>query len=172
MPSTIIEFPADTDIQEAIPTGTELVIRPATDRDGIFAVREGQSQPAPGRPSRPWVRIPFRVEGGAFDGRFCSFIFTVDPGSKRFKAIIESLTGRDLASGARMSWPDDLVTAVRASRYRATVETRGGFDNVVRILAREDGDPVGDQAVVETRQGEERILRPVGTPATEGDFPF
>lgn len=157
------EFPADSEVKDdrpTVPPGTEAWVKVRYDKDGELVLKSGTND----RTSKPWLSVPMIVDGGEFDGRFCSLMMTPDPNNRFFRADFQAITGIDISTGARADG-GVFETALRSGRFYAQIESRGEFVNVKKILRREELEVAASPTI----GGE---AAPAAAEVGEDDIPF
>lgn len=130
------EFPPDDQVKDdrpTVPPGTEAWLKVRTDDDGQIKINSGTSE----RTSKPWISVPLIVDGGEFDGRWCSLMMTPDPNNRYFRHDFQVITGVDVSTGAKADG-QVFEEKLRSGRFFATIESRGDFVNVKKMLRREE----------------------------------
>lgn len=102
-----MEFGSEEDLpsggyeKRRVPEGTVAGVKVRPDRDGnLGEFKSGESQYG------PWMVVPFEIVDGEFAGEWCSMIMTVKPEDRRFRKIVEVVTGTDISSGGSLSFED------------------------------------------------------------------
>lgn len=155
------EFPPDADVKDerpTVPEGTQAWVKIRLEKDGTLALKSGTSA----KTNKPWVSVPLIVDGGEFDGRWCSLMMTPDPNNRFFRADYQVITGIDLEAGGKADGAA-FDSALRSGRFFAEIASRGDFVNVKKMLKREDVEAVasptigGATAVTSPEVGEDDI---------------
>lgn len=160
MTDDMFSFPAEEEIneeraeREPIPANTEAVVKARLEDDGTVQYSKGT-----GTTGKPWMKINFIVDGGEWDGRWCSMIFTVDPKNRYFRHHFQGLTGIDLSQGRQVG-SEEFLELVKGARFRALIETNDkGYTNVTEILERlEGGAPVSEPPAAPAAGGEDEDI--------------
>lgn len=126
-----IEFPSNDQLEAPIPAGTEAIVKARLNRDGELQIRQGKT-----KAGKDYMSVPFVIEGGDYDARYCSLMLTVDAANRYFRAAIEMITEIDLADGGKVT--DELFREkLLSAHFRAEVSTNDrGYVNVDRLLER------------------------------------
>lgn len=154
------EFPPDSEVKDErpqVPAGTEAWVKIRLEKDGSLALKSGTNE----RTSKPWISVPLIVDGGEFDGRWCSLMMTPDPNNRFFRADFQVITGVDISSGAKADG-GAFEAALRSGRFYAQIESRGDFVNVKKMIRREEieagaSPTIGAPAVATPEVGEDDI---------------
>ncbi len=100
--------------------GDMVVVNVVANRDGDI-VKVGKTNPSePGKEPRDYISIQLQVAEGEHKSRRTSMTLWPDPTDWRFRKQIETLTGVDLADGARVTL-DDIIAALNDHSFRVEI---------------------------------------------------
>lgn len=145
-----IEFPSDDKLEAPLAAGTEVTVKTRLNRDGELDIKQGNST----KTGKPWMSIPFEIIDGEHAGRWCSLMLNVDPYNRYFRSAIQTITGIDISSGAKLT-EEKLVESLLGAVFEATASSNDkGFVNVEKLVARTEGSAAPAAVAIGAESGE------------------